>query len=180
MKRYKDIIAGSVLLALSAFYFSQTFLIKKIAFIDPLVGSARFPQIIAIILMICAAIIIFQGIASLKAQKETIEAHKTLMEIADEAENGEETTSKAQIRKGNFKVFLVLGSFAVFCFLMDKIGFGAASFLYLWSQMVIMSHDKQNWKSLLVYGGLSLVLAIGIFAMFRYGFGLILPKALWF
>ena len=63
---------------------------------------------------------------------------------------------------------------------MDKIGFVPASFLYLWSQMIVRSHEKQTVKSVVLYGVLSLVIATAVFCLFRYGFGLILPRALWF
>lgn len=180
MKKYKDIIAGSVLLAVSLFYLSQTFSVKKIAFIDPLVGSARFPQIVASILILCSVVIIMQGIMALNRATVIEMGKKSLIEAADAAENGEDSSDRLSERKGNIKILMVLGSFAVFAFLMDKIGFALASFLYLWSQMVIMSHDKQSVKSVSLYGVLSLVIAAVIYVLFRYGFGLILPRALWF
>ena len=181
MKKYKDVIAGGVLFVLSAIYFISTLSIKKIAFIDPITGSAKFPQIVAVILMVCAVVIILQGLRSAKEKKEEEEAKaKTLMEVADEAENGEEETDKAAVRRGNIKVVLVLLSFAVFCFLLDKIGFAADAFIYLWSQMIIMSHEKDSRKRIIFYGVISLLLSVLIFVIFRYGFGLILPKARWF
>mgnify|MGYP004696396821 CR=1 FL=1 len=180
MKKYKDIIAGTVVFIVAAVYFALTFSIKKIVFIDPIVGSARFPQIVAVIMMICAVVIILQGILSIRKSNEAESGKKSLMELADEAEEGEQITDKAAVRKGNVKVILVLLSFALFCFFMDKIGFGPASFLYLWSQMIIMSHEKESRKRIIFYGLLSLVISAVIFVLFRYGFGLILPKAMWF
>ncbi len=183
MKKYKDVIAGAVLFIVSAVYFISTLSIKKIAYIDPITGSARFPQIVAGILLVCAVVIILQGLRSAKemTKKEDAEKkEKTLMEVADEAENGEEETDRAAVRKGNIKVVLVLLSFAVFCFLLDKIGFAADAFIYLWSQMIIMSHEKDSKKRIIFYGVISLLLSALIFVIFRYGFGLILPKARWF
>ena len=179
-KKYKDIIAGSVLLILSLFYLSLTFGIKKIAFIDPVTGSALFPQIVASILILCSVIIIAKGVIVLKKTNVQNQNSKSLLEAADEAENGVDTRNDKEVRKGNIKVVLVLVSFALFCFFMDKIGFGPVSFLYLWSQMIIMAPKKQIKKQILLEGVLSLVLATGIFCLFRYGFGLILPRALWF
>ena len=177
MKKYKDIVAGSFLLAFSLFYLSQTFSIKKIPFIDPLVGSALFPQIVAAILIICSIVIIVQGLIALR-KNDITEKSSTLLDQADEAENGGQASTAED--KNSYKVVLVLLSFALFAFFMDKIGFGPASFLYLWSQMIIMSHEKQTVKSFLLYGVLSLVIAAAVFCLFRYGFGLILPRALWF
>ena len=87
MKKYKDIIAGSVLLAFSLFYLSQTFSIKKIPFIDPLVGSALFPQIVASILIFCSIVIIVQGVIALKKKESGVKKGSSLMDQADEAEN---------------------------------------------------------------------------------------------
>ena len=178
MKKYKDIIAGSVLLAFSLFYLSQTFSIKKIPFIDPLVGSALFPQIVASSLIFCSIVIIVQGVIALKKKESGVKKGSSLMDQADEAENGSSTATVE--KKSSYKVVLVLGSFALFAYLMDKIGFGPASFLYLWSQMIVMSHEKQTVKTVVLYGVLSLVIATAVFCLFRYGFGLILPRALWF
>jgi Tripartite tricarboxylate transporter TctB family. len=170
MKKYSNIITGIVLMTVSVMYFLQTLSINKIAFIDPLVGSARFPQIIAVILALCAGILIFQGMGELKNNRNKV------------AENSENADSEVAVsnKKGNLKIVLVLGSFALFAFLMDKIGFAIDSFIYLWSQMVIMSHEKQTRKSVLIYGLLSIVISAAIFTLFRYGFGLILPRARWF
>lgn len=179
MKKYKDIIAGSVLLVCSIAYFIMTLGIKKVAFIDPVTGSALFPRIVATILILCSVVIVGKGIISLK-KEDKAPTKKSLMDVADEAENSSPDCDASETRKGSIKVVLVLLSFALFCFLMDKIGFAIASFLYLWSQMVLMAPEKQSYKKILFEGALSLILAIGIFAMFRYGFGLILPKARWF
>ncbi|GEM_PF-1906909 len=181
MKKYKDVIAGVVVFIVASIYFLLTLGIKKISFIDPIVGSAMFPRIVAFILMLCGLVIIAQGLISLKEKDKKQKTHeKSLLEIADEAENEENVTDKVIERKGNIKVCLVLISFALFCFFLDKIGFCLSSFVYLWSQMIIMSHQKENRKSILFYGLLSLIISVVVFVLFRYGFGLILPKSKWF
>ena len=166
MKKYKDIIAGSVLLAFSLFYLSQTFSIKKIPFIDPLVGSALFPQIVASILIFCSIVIIVQGVIALKKKESGVKKGSRWMDQADEAENGSSTATVE--KKSSYKVVLVLGSFDLVAYLMDKIGFGPASFLYLWSQMIVMSHEKQTVKTVVLYGVLSLVIATAVFCLFRF------------
>lgn len=185
-RKVKDIVVGSVVIAFGVFYFTQTLGIRKIPFIDPIVGSALFPRIIAGIIVLCGIAILVNGIKVMRKDTASVSASKkTLMDAADEAENGpatEDTSADAaaQKRKGNIKVALVLVSFALYAFFMDKIGFAAASFIYLVSQMVLMSQERPTKKRMVFYVILSAVLAAAIFSLFRYGFGLILPKARWF
>jgi len=186
-KKTKDIVVGSIVIAFGIFYFTQTLGIKKIPFIDPIVGSAMFPRIIAVIIVICGVAILISGIRQFRktGTEQKAQEDKTIMEQADEAENGTESSEssaseKAQKRMGARKIVLVLLSFALYAYFMDKIGFAVASGIYLFSQMILMDQNKPNRKSLIIYAVLSIVLAAAIFSLFRYGFGLILPKARWF
>ena len=111
-RKVKDIVVGSVVIAFGVFYFTQTLGIRKIPFIDPIVGSALFPRIIAGIIVLCGIAILVNGIKVMRKDTASVAASKkTLMEAADEAENGPATA--AQKRKGNIKVALVLVSFAL-------------------------------------------------------------------
>lgn len=175
MKKFKDIIAGSVLFAIGIFYYCSSLSIK-LTYIDRVVGSRKFPQIVAFVLMFCALVILIKGILDLKKIQQNKQEAKTVFEQGIEAENSEEDSSK----RGNLKVFLVLISFAIYCFLMDKIGFGVASFLYLFSQMLLMKSKKPELKDIVFYILLSAVLAVGIYILFYSGFKLMLPKANWF
>ncbi|MBQ7645356.1 MAG: tripartite tricarboxylate transporter TctB family protein [Spirochaetales bacterium] len=179
MRRFKDIVVGAIVMAFGVFYFSQTLSIKKIPYIDPVVGSAMFPRIIAGVIFVCGLAILLQGIRiAVKAEDKSRGSAKTIMEEADEAENG--APEKADKKKGNIKVVLVLLSFALYAFFMDKIGFAVASGLYMFSQMILMDSKRPTAKRMVFYAVLSAVLSAAVFALFRYGFGLILPKARWF
>lgn len=179
MRRFKDIVIGAIVMAFGVFYFSQTLSIKKIPYIDPVVGSAMFPRIIAGVIVACGLVILIQGIRSAaKTENKPTESAKTILEEADEAENG--SPEKADRKKGNIKVVLVLLSFALYAFFMDKIGFAVASALYMFSQMILMDSGRPTAKRMVLYAVLSIVLSAAVFALFRYGFGLILPKARWF
>ena len=182
MRRFKDIFVGAIVMAFGVFYFSQTLSIRKIPYIDPVVGSAMFPRIIAGIIFACGLAILIQGIRSLgNTGNNSPESAKTIMEEADEAENGTpEKADKADRKKGSIKVVLVLLSFALYAFFMDKIGFAVASGLYMFSQMILMDSKRPTAKRMVFYAVLSAVLSAAVFALFRYGFGLILPKARWF
>ena len=179
MRRFKDIVIGAIVMVFGVFYFSQTLSIKKIPYIDPVVGSALFPRIVAGVIVACGLAILIQGIRNAgKSEDKSPESAKTILEEADEAENG--TPEKADKKKGSIKVVLVLLSFALYAFFMDKIGFAVASGLYMFSQMILMDSEKPTAKRMILYAVLAAVLSAAVFALFRYGFGLILPKARWF
>lgn len=158
-------------------YFVLSFTIN-LTFIDRVVGSRMFPQIIGILMMALSAYIVINGIFSLKKSEAgpKSESEKTLMEKGEEAESAGEDTS----RKGALKVLLVLISFGLYCLFLDGIGFNAATIIYLFSQMVIMGDGRPSNKRLIFYAVLSVIVSLCIYYMFNTGFNLILPKASWF
>ncbi len=156
-KRYKDVLIGSVLAILSGIYLLLSFQIK-LTNIDRVVGSRLFPQICGTIILILSVCLIVGGIRKAK-----------------ETEPG-----KAGEKKNYTRTILVLGSYAAYIFLMDKIGFTIASIIYLFSQMVVMGKWPAGRKSLILYGIISVVVSAVIYVMFNKIFMLILPKAGWF
>lgn len=177
MKKYKDIISGSFLFVVGLVYFALSFTIK-LSFIDRVVGSRMFPQIIGILMMALSLYIVVTGVISLKKSEAAPkkDSEKTLMEKGEEAENAGEDTS----RKGAIKVLLVLVSFGLYCLLLDGVGFNAATILYLFSQMVLMGDGKPSVKRIVFYIVLSVIVSVCVYYMFNTGFNLILPKASWF
>lgn len=175
MKKYKDIIAGSALLVFGLIYFGISFSIK-LTYIDRVVGSRAFPQICGLILIGLAAALIVGGVRQLhSAPAQPVQPNGEQL-----AENMLDSAAEKPLISPALKTFLVLVSFALFCWLLDKIGFGPASFLYLFSQMVLISSKKLTAKSVLFYLVLSGVLAAGIYYLFYSCFSLMLPKASWF
>jgi len=156
-KKYKDIIVGSVLAALSVLYLLLSFQIK-LTNIDRVVGSRMFPQICGTIILLLSVSLIVGGIQRAK---------KTGPEKAGEKRNYTRT-------------ILVLGSYAIYIFLMDKIGFTISSILYLFSQMVVMGKWPVSKKSMILYLMISVAVSAVIYVMFYRVFMLILPKAGWF
>lgn len=169
-KKYGDIIAGSVLFVLGLVYFIMAFSIKR-TYIDRVVGSRMFPQICGGVLMGLAALLIIHGVTALRGQKK---------EALENKKEEQEREEKGGVIGPAMKTVLVLVSFGVFAWLLDKIGFTAASILYLFSQMVLMDNKKITKKYLLFYMLLSIVLSAGLYLLFYEGFSLILPKASWF
>ena len=165
-------IAGIILFAFGFAYFSISFSIKR-TYIDQVVGSRLFPQICGSLLMGLSLMLIAAAIFRL---------HRNEHSSINQDQNSEKT-EKMEKRSGlspAVKTLLVLLCFALFAWLLDKIGFALAAFLYLFSQMVLMSGRKLTKKSLLFYFVLSLALSGGIYLLFQKGFSLMLPKARWF
>ena len=156
-KKYKDVIVGIVLAALSVIYLLLSFQIK-LTNIDRVVGSRMFPQICGTIILLLSVSLIVGGIQRAK---------KTESEKSGE-------------RKSYTRTILVLGSYACYIFLMDKIGFAVSSVIYLFSQMAVMGKWPAGRKSLLLYLLIAVAVSAAIYVLFNHVFMLILPKAGWF
>lgn len=156
-KKYKDVVVGSVLAGLSVIYLLLSFQIK-LTNIDRVVGSRMFPQICGTIILILSVCLIIGGMQ--KARKT--ESEKT----------GE--------KKNYARTIFVLGSYAAYIFLMDKIGFTVSSIAYLFSQMVVMGKWPVGKKSMGLYLIISVAVSAAIYVLFNNVFMLILPKAGWF
>lgn len=207
MKKYKDIMMGTILFIVGLIYFIMSFSIK-LTYIDRIVGSRVFPQICGVILIGLSLWLVVSGVrrlrgfggaegavqtgaletGTLETRDLETEALETGLEGAGVERMGPEVMSerigKRECGTGwippAVKTLLVLVSFAVFCWLLNKLGFALASFLYLFSQMLLISGKKLAVKDIVCYLILSIVLAAGIYYLFYRGFSLMLPKAGWF
>lgn len=156
-KKYKDVVIGGVLAVFSCIYLAMSFQIK-LTNIDRIVGSRLFPQIIGIVILALSIWLIVDGLQ--RARR------------ADAEEQGQ--------KKSCIRTVIVLGSFAAYIFLMDKIGFTVSSILYLFSQMTVMGPWPAKKKSMIVYLVISVLTSVLIYVMFDKIFMLMLPKAGWF
>lgn len=156
-KKYKDVVVGSVLAVLSVIYLLLSFRIK-LTNIDRVVGSRLFPQICGTIILVLSICLIVGGIQSMKKAEP----------------------EKAGGKKSYTRTILVLGSYACYIFLMDKIGFTISSVIYLFSQMVVMGKWPAGRKSMLLYLVIAVAVSAAIYVLFNNVFMLILPKAGWF
>lgn len=154
-KKYKDVVIGSVLMVLSCIYLVLTFQIK-LTNIDRIVGSRMFPQICGIMILALSAYLTVSGIKKSK----TIEA-------------GEKTG------KNYRKTMIVLGSYAAYIFLLDKIGFTLSSILYLFSQMIVMGSWPVKKKSMIIFFIIAVISSASIYILFNKIFMLMLPRADW-
>lgn len=156
-KRYKDVVIGGILAVLSCIYLAISFQIK-LTNIDRIVGSRLFPQIIGTIILLFSIWLIVSGVQNAKRV------------VAREQEP----------KKNHIRTIIVLGSFAAYIFLMDKIGFTVSSILYLFSQMIAMGSWPVKKKSLILYLVISVTTSIAVYVLFYKVFMLMLPKAGWF
>lgn len=156
-RNYKEVIIGSILAVLSVIYLLLSFQIK-LTNIDRVVGSRMFPQICGTIILILSVCLIAEG-----------------MQKAKQA--GTEDTGE---KKNYTRTVLVLGSYAAYIFLMDKIGFAASSVIYLFSQMIVMGKWPVSRKTAGFYLIMAVIISVVIYVTFNNGFMLILPKAGWF
>ncbi len=154
--RYRDAIIGGILAVLSCVYLAMSFQIK-LTNIDPIVGSRMFPQICGIIVL---ALSVWLIVTTLRKKQ------------------GGQVLPKKQAQY--IKTVIVLGSYAAYIFLMDKIGFTCSSMIYLFSQMLVMGKWPAKKKNIAVYAVVSVTASVVIYIMFRQVFMLMLPKAGWF
>lgn len=183
MKKYKDIIIGAFLFAVGLVYFIMSFSIK-LTYIDQIVGSRLFPQICGTVFMGLSLWLAVTGVIRLW-QSRSNRKWGTGAEMDAEGTSGgmgdrESEPHEPHIVSPVVKTLLVLVSFAVFCWLLDKIGFVMDAFLYLFSQMLLIAGRKLSVKDIVFYFALSMVLSAGIYYLFDKGFSLMLPKAGWF
>jgi len=155
-KKYKDVVIGGVLAVLSFIYIAMSFQIK-LTNIDRIVGSRLFPQICGVLILALSVYLIVYGIK----QSKSIEA------------------GDKEPAKNYTKTVIVLGSYAAYIFLMDKIGFTLSSILYLFSQMIVMGKWPVKKKSMAIYLVIAVVGSAVIYIMFDKVFMLMLPRAGW-
>ena len=156
-RKYKDAVIGGILTVLSVIYLIMSFQIK-LTNIDRVVGSRLFPQICGTIILILNICLIVTSVRKAKGKGEPEAAEK----------------------KNYTKTILVLGSYAAYIYLMDKVGFSIASVLYLFSQMIVMGKWPVAKKSMVLYAVISIVAVVVIYIMFNRVFMLMLPRARWF
>lgn len=154
-KKYKDAVIGGILAALSLIYLAMSFQIK-LTNIDRIVGSRMFPQI-------CGTAILLLSIYL----------------IASAVHKGKNAVAEPGAGKNYTRTVIVLGSYAAYIFLMDKLGFTVSSILYLFSQMIVMGKWPVTRKSMLLYLLISVTASAAIYFMFYKVFMLMLPKAGW-
>ena len=147
--KIRDLICGTVFLALGIFMYRQSRMISPI--IPKEVGSGFFPQIVAIVFISLAALLIVFSL--MKKGKAT-------------------SRSNEDIGGGAMTILAIIGYVALFKIL----GFLIATALYLFTQTMILSNSRN--RNLPLFGVISIVTPIIIYFLFVKAFNLILPPGI--
>jgi hypothetical protein len=145
----RDLICGTIFLALGIFMYRQSKLISPI--IPKEVGSGFFPLIVAVVFMSLAALLIVFSLLK----------------------KGEATSrSSEDIGGGTMTILAIITYVALF----KVLGFLIATTLYLFVQIMILSNAKN--RNLPLFGAISIVTPVIIYFLFVKAFNLILPPGI--
>lgn len=147
--KIRDLICGTVFLALGIFMYRQSRMISPI--IPKEVGSGFFPHIVAIVFISLAVLLIVFSL--MKKGKET-------------------SRSSEDIGGGTMTILALIGYVALFKIL----GFLIATALYLFTQTMILSNSRN--RNLPLFGVISIVTPVIIYFLFVKVFNLILPPGI--
>lgn len=162
MKRFSDIISGSVILLVSAILFYGTTQIRVIASMEGLT-SRFFPRIVVGVMAVLGLLILVRGI---KAARVSVSAEE------DHADSSKGITT------GTRCVIETLIAIFVYVFLMEPVGFLITTVLYLFVQMLILAPSPITKKNYLLFAMISLISSIGIYLLFTRVFYLLLPAGI--
>lgn len=163
--KYEDVFSGFFLLIVSVIIFFTSFTFEALT--TSLVGPAFMPQIIAVIMAIFSIIIAVSGFRKSKAvNKEAVPEEK----VSNEEE-------LIVTEKKSYKpVLITFGLMAAYVVLMPYIGFLIMTVVYMFLQMLILSHvtNRKIWLFLLI----SVVISAAIYYLFRNVFYVMLPTGI--
>lgn len=163
--RNEDVLSGFFLLIVSVIIFITSFTFEALT--TTLVGPAFMPQIISIIMAIFSIIITVSGFKKSKMAK----AEPT----HEESVNQEEELIVTE--KRSYKpVLITLALMIGYLVLMPYIGFLIMTAVYMFVQMLILSHvtNRKIWLFILV----SVITSATIYYLFRNVFYVMLPTGI--
>ncbi|TWT06519.1 tripartite tricarboxylate transporter TctB family protein [Planococcus sp. CPCC 101016] len=166
--KHEDVFSGAFLLVVSVIIFITSFSFEALT--TSLVGPAFMPQIIAIIMAIFSVIITVSGF---KKSKSATEKTTTPEEVKEE-ELQEEliVTEKKSYKPVLISLALMIGYVA----LLSYVGFLIMTIVYIFLQMLLLSHitHRKVWLFLLI----SVVTSAAIYYLFRNVFYVMLPTGI--
>ncbi len=157
MKRYSDLISGSVLLILGVAIFIGSFSIKRLTV--SLVGAAFLPQIVSVLIFAFSIPILVSGVRNLRAD---------IVEVPDSPEEKTDINHSA--------TWLTILLLIVYVALYKQIGFIVMSILYLFLQMVILAPKSR--RNYLLFGIMAVGVPLIIYFSFIKIFYLMLPAGI--
>ncbi len=155
IKKYGDIISGSVIILVSLAIMLTSFTFKRLTVSK--IGPAFVPQIVAISLGVLGIIILINGIQNLKLLKETQEI------------NGGKPSENVRVRA----VVATLIAMFVYILFLESVGFMIMTALYLFAQFFILMHkDERNFPAMIIS---ATAMSVVVYFVFVYAFQLRLP-----
>ncbi|WP_138472714.1 tripartite tricarboxylate transporter TctB family protein [Poseidonocella sp. HB161398] len=79
--------------------------------------------------------------------------------------------------KGALAVIATLAMIALYLFFLPRAGFPLATAVYLFAQIQLMA-PRRDARATALHAAIAVIASAAIFALFRYGFGLLLPAGL--
>ena len=165
--KFQDVISGFFLLIVSVAMFVATFSFEALTVSK--VGPDFMPKIIASMMLIFSIIIIANGLKKAKIRNENTDAYQKIKE--------EDMESVTQGEKKNLlTVMTTLGLMIGYFVLIPILGFLLMTALYLFLQMLLLSH-KSNRK-IWFFAILSIATSALIYYVFRSVFYVMLPTGI--
>lgn len=156
-KKYNDLILGAVMLAFALIYFVMTLQIPRKG---QMIDATFVPYILCFLL---AGVGIFQTIRGLGAAR----SYDGSTYVAVKAEDAVDVQTVVKT------VSLII----LYVMLLNVGGFIIMSTLYLFFQFIVLTPDRLK-KNYVMYGIIAALSSVIIFAIFRYGFELMLPAGI--
>ncbi|WP_319558878.1 tripartite tricarboxylate transporter TctB family protein [Marispirochaeta sp.] len=158
IKKYGDIISGSIIIIVSLIIMLTSFTFKRLTVSK--IGPSFVPQVIAVFLGILGIVILINGIRTVKLLQEIKQEEKQ-----QEAEN--------------IRVRAVIGTFVamfIYVLLLEKVGFMIMTAIYLFAQFIVLMHkDERNFPVMIIT---AVVISISVYHIFVYAFQLRLPPGI--
>lgn len=162
MKKYREIIGGSVFFLFSAVYYAMSLQIKQFGAGQPgIITSDFLPKIYGIAVMILSAIQVLQGAVQLKAEQRA---------AAGGAEGKER---RVPVEPEILLTFLLL---LVYVGFLKSVGFLIMSVLFILGlTFLLLPRDQRGWKKFVKVLVIAVGFTVAIYLIFVQGFHLTLP-----
>lgn len=160
MKRYREVIGGSVFFLFAATYFVMAFQIPT--FNDGFISSDFMPKVYGAILMLLSVIQIIQGVLNKK-----------------HADCQEENQTDLTIQQIAFSVALTFVLLIGYVGLLELVGFVIMSSIFIFLMtMWLLPKDQRNKKQIILSAIIAVVFASCVYLLFVKGFALTLPAGI--
>lgn len=165
--KYDDVFSGFFLLAVSVVMYIATFSFEALT--TTFVGPAFMPQIISVAIGIFSILIIVNGFRKSRAEKQEEPIPDPVTEVHDDKMTpGEKDSYKP--------VLMTLGLMVAYVFLIPIVGFLITTILYIFLQMMILSH--KTTRKIWLFALVSIVSSVLIYYVFRNVFYVMLPTGI--